>query len=78
MRGRSLKGRGRGGRFTRYDLPPRRTPYQINQVLQAWTPRHMGASAQGVASMFNKTGKLLECFKCGDSSHVIANCPKNK
>ena len=77
-RGRSSKGRGHGGRFTGFDLLPRISPYQINQTLKAWTARYMGASAQGVTNNLNKSGQLLECFKFGDSSYLIANCAKNK
>ena len=70
--GSSNKGRGRAGHSTRWDNHPRKTPDQIGWALMVWTSKHFGYSPQMVASKFNKSGKLLECFKCGHTSHLIA------
>ena len=54
----------------RFDMSlplPKITPIQINQALQSLNMKHIGTLAQGVASMVDRSGKLLECFKCGDT-----------
>ena len=76
--GSSNKGRGRAGRSTRWDNHPRKTPDQIGWALMVWTSKHLRTLPQMVAKKFNNCGKLLECFKCGNTSHLIAQCPKKQ
>ena len=73
----SNRGRGRGVCKTRWDNS-NKTLEHIGQALWEWSNKHMEGAAQGMSNKYNKSGKVLECFRCGDTSHLVASCPKEQ
>ena len=41
-----------------------------------WANKNVGVPAQQVAAKYNRLGAPLACVKCGDSGHLIAQCPR--
>ena len=73
----SNQGKGRGVNKPQWDNS-NKTLEHIGQALWEWSNKRMEGTAQGVFNKYNKSGKLLECFRCGNTSHLMASCPKEQ
>ena len=69
FRGRGFFNYKRGG-FSPYPMS------RANNWASNWTNKNVGVPAQQVAAKYNRSGAPLACFKFGDSSHLIAQCPE--
>ena len=66
----------RGGKRTQWDANNQAVPAQANQSVKDWAAKNvLTGGANHPANKFSKSsGKPLECFKCGSTSHLVANC----
>ena len=74
----STRGRGRGRRakWTRTPIVSANQLANAIVAMQGSAGRGRGGSPQVYAGRFARGGKQLTCFGCGDTTHLIASCPK--
>ena len=67
---------GRGAKRTRWEANNQAVPTQATKAVQDWAAKNVRTGgANHPANKLGKTsGKPLECFKCGATTHLVANC----